>query len=271
MKNIDNIIYNRLIKDSNKTFKLGQSILPLWWGKTNLQKSQKIEAITAISNSSFAKNFERDYMGIPVNLRSNYIKEFTIPLLEEDYNDVCSRVLGGESYFITDKRHIRLDYLFPNLLLDIEIDGSGCHDVLKDRIRDSYIYEKFGIRTIRLINYLYEGDIKWTKEVMKGAGKQPIPISFKDEIVQSYIDGLLYPKTYLLLDFLHKNVISKLLTLPNKNVKLKLKGISTTYIVDYNINGTFLNNVKSEFNYLYENMFHLDYTNDEIIIRKITV
>ena len=115
MKNIDNIIYNRLIKDSNKTFKLGQSILPLWWGKTNLQKSQKIEAITAISNSSFAKNFERDYMGIPVNLRSNYIKEFTIPLLEEDYNDVCSRVLGGESYFITDKRHIRLDYLFPNL------------------------------------------------------------------------------------------------------------------------------------------------------------
>ena len=106
---------------------------------------------------------------------------------------------------------------------------------------------------------------------MKGAGKQSIPISFKDEIVQSYIDGLLYPKTYLLLDFLHKNVISKLLTLPNKNVKLKLKGISTTYIVDYDINGTFLNNVKSEFNYLYENMFHLDYINDEIIIRKITV
>ena len=258
MNAINNVIYHRLIQDDAYTFRLGQSILPLKWGGSNLKEEQTNKSKYENDMSCYAPVFEKDYMTIPKNLRPNYIKEFTIPLIQEDYNDTCSRFYGGSNFFITDRRHIRLDYYFPSLLLDIEVDGSGCHNKLKDKIRDIYLYEKFGIRVIRLVDYT-GANTKWKKDVMMGAGKLPIPLNFQDEIVRSFIDTLPYGERVIkFLDFIHKYILfgPNILT---GNFSTCIKNISPDYVVDYDIYGGFLTSVKNTFNYIYEGKLKMSF------------
>lgn len=113
------------------------------------------------NESSFSKKFEEDMEKIKNELTqekdfTKYIKEFPVPIMDRE---LWEEILSKEEVPKTrtelwEKHYILSDYFFYKAKFIVEIDSSY-HDekAIDDRVRDTYMYFKYGLPTYRFYEY----------------------------------------------------------------------------------------------------------------------
>lgn len=113
------------------------------------------------NESSFSKKFEEDIEKIKNELTqekdfTKYIKEFPVPIMDRE---LWKEILTKEKVPKTrtelwEKHYILSDYFFYKAKFIVEIDSSF-HDekAIDDRVRDTYMYFKYGLPTYRFYEY----------------------------------------------------------------------------------------------------------------------
>ena len=134
----------------------------------NTRKEERIEISSsrrsALMNngSSFSRNFEKDLEKLKGESQGinekyfQYIKEFPVPLDKIIWENLIRSegVEEGERDKLWNKNYILLDYFFPKSGIIVEIDSDFHKDkIIDDRVRDNYLYRKYGLDTIRFYNY----------------------------------------------------------------------------------------------------------------------
>lgn len=109
----------------------------------------------------FSKKFEEDIEKIKNELTqekdfTKYIKEFPVPIMDRE---LWKEILTKEKVPKTrtelwEKHYILSDYFFYKAKFIVEIDSSF-HDekAIDDRVRDTYMYFKYGLPTYRFYEY----------------------------------------------------------------------------------------------------------------------
>ena len=109
---------------------------------------------------NYLKSINRDK-----SIINNYIQEFPFIIDNEDlWIECCKQFEVSDKYYKTN--YFLADFFFPKLGVIVEID-SGYHYTKRnyDSARNSYIYRRYGIRTLRVDNFdlTQEDSKKFTK------------------------------------------------------------------------------------------------------------
>ena len=200
------LVSNYLKGNPTYCFDLDEYTFPKYYGSVNLFNIRKVELLR---RSKYALNFEQSLKtDIPKLIsKSNnkylncIIPEFPIPIENKElWYDILNALEIDKSHFAWNTGYFKLDYLFPYFNCCIEIDSRYHFPNIKyDMARDSYLFNMYGLNTIRLLNfgsddsnkrsnlkilknYLSEIELSWTKCLPK-----KIQLDFSQSISESYI------------------------------------------------------------------------------------
>jgi hypothetical protein len=208
-------VLNRLLEKEEFVFSQGPYYLPtrLMSRRTGKEYSIRKTIKDHIENEDrtgavkdFLKLFD-PWRDEQVGRKFDYIREMIFLIRESDYQDWIKLYDGDREERLCRNLFIT-DLFFPYLNLVLELDGLAYHEYLDpdkpkyDQARDQFLFMKYGIKTVRLVEKTTELRLGTTKRILRKQTEHEIPafIDYSNEILDMYFNHSYTPECFEIIE-----------------------------------------------------------------------